>query len=561
MKLHRSASVLSFGLLAFAAGACSPKKLEAIVKQEPNSAPPPPPAAAVAGAQNVSEDASKFIDAILGARDKYDIWHLLEEKQKEIEDESNFDKKADDYRLAVTLSVPLLTLKGMAYRMRPIVEKEGFIEALTGEKRRSDAVQSMFLSILRNTASALPLMAPTSQWSAGFSFFTEPLVTSSSLLAQKKKTDADFGKNIDPKDEVGEAQRWDSVTAAQNYMCGEVRKSIVDMKDRLAAFKFSNRGENGIEGAIVMDARVAFGVLSDDPETGNPKPNDFLSKPQDQGGIAPLNRFAVLRLEDVRLMAAGAAMGLHNLSVFCAYDQSGAVDLLAEVGSFVATDGFGTRADVQGLTALERDKILKKVRKRQGNGNYLKVRNQADLQAAWGYLQKSVEWTSGVWETVKERNKTDPLREMLLANPLAVSPFDRWTESNLDAIKALVATSGDNQFVKLVSPVTGESVEVNLRGFYFQAPNDSFAFLPQDFDKTGNGKDLGETLVSGKSIAYRNFRYGRPLKWSKDVYGTFLKYGNQDAGGESMDIRPAIRVLGATWGGWLIAGPLAGLAY
>jgi hypothetical protein len=187
----------------------------------------------------------------------------------------------------------------------------------------------------------------------------------------------------------------------------------------------------------------------------------------------------------------------------------------------------------------------------------LRSGGEAFLKDALGDLERAVDDTAASWEKVKA-NASNANANLLGLNPLRILPWDTFVDSNIGKIRDLVRAE---QGYPLTSTITNETVKVNLRAFYLNPRKDLRDYMPLDkqFEDKRETEELIQVGGRESKVKYKNYFHGRPLAWSGDVYKVYFPDLNVKEG--KADIRPAVRVLSQSWAGWIVAGPLAGMAF
>lgn len=539
---NRSFSMVSFRsvfgsalALSVLAGGCSPKQKADSGTRTGSS----PAAASVVGEGNMSQEARDLVALVSGVKSKFQILSLVAEARKEVDDPA-FASKPADYRLYQTLLSSLHASRGLLYRLQTVFTRANGIGDGT------DPVHSMFLSVARNSASALTLMSPTAQWRAGFAYFAEPLAPTEAVK-RAQGLNAEALEGVDP---IGPDSQFKNIQQAQAFVCSEMLAEATAFRNRLASFQFSNAGP-GLNNQVVFDLKGAMGSFRSNPDGD-------AETPVNADAIDPLNRFILVGPAEVKAMTAAVSMGLHNMRVFCAYEQDGFFELAEQMGRFFATDrGIAPFTQVEGLTAKKRLEMFQKVRQQKSKFMTLRGEGGAFLKDALGDLERAVKDTADSWEQV-QANASNANAGLLALNPMRILPWDRFTKSNLESIKALVASEGA---YPLTSTITNETVKVNLRAFYLEPRQDLRDYMPMD-NAFEDKRQLEEVIaVAGgeRKVTFKNYFHGRPLAWSGAVYKAYFPEVAVKDG--KADIRPAVRVLSQTWGGWIVSGPLAGFAF
>ncbi len=197
-----------------------------------------------------------------------------------VSENSKYDSyKSDDIKFAVAQVSLLKPLRGIVWKMIPVVDK-------------SKAIHSFVLTFVKKLATDLSIILPTEQWAAGFEYITQPY--------------AEAGKI---------ANQFNGEADVQVFMATQVYKALETAIDRVSHLNFSN-------GEMIWDKQVFYGSLT------------FKDNRDRYRLIGELERYATLTA--LHSTAFRLALG----RVFSA--QNGVL-LAKKLGNLYGWDGFATR--------------------------------------------------------------------------------------------------------------------------------------------------------------------------------------------------------------------------
>ncbi|WP_142697177.1 hypothetical protein [Bdellovibrio sp. NC01] len=259
------------------------------------------------------------------------------------------------------------------------------------------------------------------------------------------------------------------------------------------------------------------------------------------------DRYTLIGSAEKWALLAAKQMGLHYLTAFRSYSVKNVMAMSKEMGSLYGVDGFTTsllpNGSVDGVNSLERTAVFKKPKYA---GTFILYRDgRLWMERSFNHMKEAVSYLRIAWEEVKDK----PAAENFLLNPAFFVGFDRQINNHLSVLEEMVQGP-----TKIRSRLTGETMVVDLKGFYMNPPNDVKSLLPTSFDMT---QKFSKTQIKvGKSakaedVSYYNYFHGRPTDWNVNAYKTIfpeIKKGS--------DVSTAARVLAQSWGGVVLAGPL-----
>lgn len=295
---------------------------------------------------------------------------------KLVELDKNYDKLPTDLKFVASQIIPLRALRGIVWRMIPVVES-------------TKIAHSMLVTQVKNIAVNLKIFLPTDQWSAAFDYITKPFVENGSFPFTKQgEIVTQFPKG--------------SELAVQSY----IRSAIVPMMKKSAErLEALDLGEDG----VVWDNKFLYG------------PGSFPSA---------MDRYA-LAGEIEKHIALMYLDGSISESMYqSAYSLEGSLKMNQEIGKLYGFDSLFSQVD--GVPAEKRVNIIRSGkfsnwgRKFQDGNDW--------LESSWYYLNKSVEHADIAWSGLKDRE----ISEIYIADNSYAMPFQRPINLRMDNIKKMM---------------------------------------------------------------------------------------------------------------------------
>lgn len=429
------------------------------------------------------------------------------------------DKALVDLEAAIQKPGVSLSLRFVGNQLVPFRSFRSFVYKMVhlAELAEPRAVHSVLLSFVQQSNQFLKIYMPEHRWQLIFDYVTEPYSKDEKQFQTVHEMQSYL---LDRKTSEGAPKSI--MTALQNTALG-LKKLESEMKS----------------GRVVWDNRILYGS------------NTFKDN---------VERFRVLRAVDYHAALAAVHANIAGINFFTAYAFHNYFHLLGELGQLYGLDGFsvinsaaklagftGLHPDVQGAPAWDRHQVLVQDKFKKTFELYSeKSFGQNQMAAAFKSIKESAHETALVWEELKGR-PTDQEGSFLVDS---INPYSR--AAGLSISKMLELVDGT---ALLTSPVTGDSVQVNLGAFFNEAPKNLLSLLPKDF-KDKNLFRKPKKFSDGSSISYRNYDRGRPVSWSNSAYSNlFPELKNKSASGK--EVGDYARVLAQTWGGGLVGLPLA----
>ncbi|MBX9766778.1 MAG: hypothetical protein K2X47_05855 [Bdellovibrionales bacterium] len=403
---------------------------------------------------------------------------------------------------------PLLALRGIVWKLRPLFERPMGKHKFIG----NPATQGIAVQFVRQVATGIETFFPTDQWRAGFDFLTIP------------------------SKEMSSEDQFKTVYQFQVYLEGPVRTAIREGINRISEIIKSQPNQY-----FVWDNQIGYG----------------------SGAFADgMNRFIGYGPAEMYVARAAMFRMLHALHLFSAYNQDALISVQEELGrKFGVNTALGDNDDI-GMTSQERVEIIRRYNRSK---RFMKRHATAELNGIkiMGLAHQSLTLFAADLNSAHAFLTGPGAR----ANPaLAVNPgkyqadIDNMLSKGVSDLVAMVQRG-----TTLRSLLTGKMVWVDVPNFYVgNPPADMGAFLPtaDGFD-TSRPKDLSTPGRDGE-LSYRNYRYGRAIRWNYDAWKSYVAFSPQDD--RKMEQRPsndqflleARQTIGTTYGGALGFG-LAGM--
>jgi hypothetical protein len=442
--------------------------------------------------QNMSQDMRNFRDRFVNVKDQNDVAELIRVAAEKL---ANGDYKDKDVRLVAAQLLPIQRMRGILWRLKPIVETQ-------------KALHSTILTSMMTIATSSRIFAPqgaadvdgTYSWKAVNRYFAWPY--------------------------KGIGAQFQTVEQFQTFLLQEVAPSIGQASKVLEEMSIADSEPVVWDNALIY-GRGSFG-----------------------GSYDSKDRYVTLYEGEKLMILSGLAAMRHNLLFFAQYNYDQLPQYIGDLAYLVGVDT--VRWDANGISAIDRAKKLCGESYPNGgcNAKYPQLftkRGISVMSEAKNYLDQSVNYLDLAWKDIKRRGGTSPsLPDYQLLDPAKLLPWARITDANINNLKLLIA----GQPVHNV--VTGKLVQVDFPKFYSQPPQDLKEFVPTAFDPKPR------TLTVDGVDNVRNYEFGMSTQWNAQIYANYFPPINgtpQVASGK--EIPEIMRDLSQTWGGWFANAPLA----
>lgn len=401
--------------------------------------------------------------------------------------ESGYDKLAPDAKFFATQMLLLKPMRGLVWRMRPLFEKKKSKLDLFSGNK---ATHSAAVSGLRSLYHTTKIFVPTDQASAVFDYLVAP------------------SKDMLKKDQ------FETVREYQAFLVKVMLEELNTANTRLQALLKTGQTP------FVFDAKMLYGKGTFDDN---------------------LARFITFNDADVNLALASVEGAAHSILIFCAYNQDQLMNVAGDMGQLYGVDGF--KSDALGVTSKERRDLLEGYRgkkfleiKEKGYGQGLMSQALVRFQAHASYLKDAYDILA-----------VAPANSQAFLNPMF---FKADVQPSLAAgVKKMKELSLAPGSVR--SPITGETVEIDIPGFYAKAPEQMLDLLPNDFVSVTE-HEITVTNKAGEALKYRDYSEGRPTAWRNEEWKKLFP----SLGGKQ-NVADAFRVIGYSNGPGALFGPMS----
>lgn len=477
-----------------------------------------PAGSAMVGTEDMlSKEYIQFRNELIKVRSGIEF-HALIKKYDE-----SYDKipaTANDLKFTIARMAAWLPLKGIIWRMTPMVHKVA-------------VTQEVLLTTLKNFAEQVKINMPDSHVEAQMLFLSMP---TPDLVGKEFRYESDF---------VG-------------YLATDVYKSLQKSAARLQSITMYNVSSKGEQAPLLFDGKIRFGDNAF---------NDNYDDYERFKVVGEADRFAALSRTHRRM---------YSIAVMAGYNWNGHLALKREIGQLFGVgvaesalfDALPGADDVY-LRGVSRDARVATIKK------YTKLytltqHGQSWMNLAYFHLHMSGTYLGKTWDSIK--NNTGHYAAQL--DPEVFMARKEQVEVGMMNIKKLVGAYGPSAKgeARINGTMSGDEVVVNIKAFYENAPSDLKNLLPTSFSKNEDlnklkahpmyktisevkaGRDVLEVRFdNGKPVRFRNYLYGRSKGWSTapEAYGRLFPNSKKP-----QDIADAMRILNETRGSRLLTGGL-----
>jgi hypothetical protein len=393
--------------------------------------------------------------------------------------------------------LPLKNMRGIVWRLRPLVETKGVSGAFSGNR----ATHSAAVTMLRETAAGIDAYLPTDQWRAGFDYVTQP---------SEEMTTADQFKFVHDL----QAFTIAIVIPALKTASLRINDDVLPKMDTTTNF--------------VWDNKVAYGTGSMD---------DGVKRFVGHGRIeAMASRVMIMN-------------SIHAAYVGSAYNHDSLPQVVSAMGQLYGIDGFLPKAEL-GVTAEQRQRVFNSFLSADRSKGFLSIHPNGR-----GYMVKALEFArASVAESalIAKALQDLPANSNKGLNPLLFqSSAQPFLMTGADRLNELMKV---DQAGEVRSGLTGKSVRVNISAFYTNPPMNLAYLMPNDWDHTGKPEPTITSKKSGETLSFRNYYRGRPISWDNSQWS---KYVPSASGASSDYMNEANRTLRSALGtnyGWAAMG-------
>lgn len=378
---------------------------------------------------------------------------------------ANYDSYSDDVKFFLNHMHPMLPLRGIIWRLRPLFEKKD--EFLGNKSTHVTAVQ-----FVRSVATGLKMFFPTEQWEAGFEYITTP------------------------SKDMTLSMQFKNIYQLQNFLMNSYAKQVSESTNRTKALLEKNPNE-----IYVWDNKMAFGIGA------------FEDDIQRYVGYGPA---------EVNFSIASGYRTLHDINLFCAYNQDHIINVAGDFGAHFGMDSlpsFVRGKSELGITDKERITVMLNA---VNNHRFLELRNYQGttygtnrMRDAYNALVNSVTYAQNSYELLQGKTAT----KAMAFNPVLYQSQSQ--DRLLTGVKNMAAAVKGPTLVR--DPISGKSVKIDLPAFYKTPFTSLKSLMPTKFDEAGS---LETEIKNSKNevMKYRNYYRGRAVGWNnnKEAWGKIV---------------------------------------
>lgn len=253
-----------------------------------------------------------------------------------------------------------------------------------------------------------------------------------------------------------------------------------------------------------------------------------------------INRYKLFDKIEREVFVASLEAGLGQIYFSKSYSAKNAGDFSSEIGKKLGVNVILSFGKVNGLTPKD---VVKVLNKKKFNEFGKKVSCQvmsgeACTVAAYSLAKSSVERLDAVWDDFRAyRNSSQ--NQFFLDSSFFSKNFN---DENIRKIKTFFS----EDFVAIRSSITGEVIEVSVKNFYMNPPQDLKALMPTSFEIQ---KYRFISAQKGREDKYRNYFYGRPTAWNAKAYEAYFRSGQSGEALSPKKIGMISRIMSHAFGG------------
>lgn len=393
-------------------------------------------------------------------------------------------------------------MKLLASQLIPLRAWKGFVFRFRPLAEKANIVHSVLLTNVMNFAATMRFYFPTEQNEALFAYVTEP-----------------YEKAIQFQ-EAEDLQSW-----IEGTLYPITQFSAQQVKDLPVATP------------VVWDGKI------------------FNSEATFEGS----DRYSLFGEAEKNAALAGYNQGMAWMTSFLAYKVKNLIPMTKKIGNLYGMDGFPFFGSVSGVPIEERVEVVK---------SYPEVfslvgekHSEKWLGISLNHLREGMTYAKEAWRTIRDGGES----EINMINPIAIQGFRRGINANIPELEKMLAGP-----TVLVSRVNGRKIQVNIP-VLFTKPRSLQAFLPKKpFAKDGSYyrnmflRDSRGQQWEQERVMFRDYFAGRAQNWDIEAYSDWVKVEEVVDGKpqwvpvkKSKDIQTLQQVLSQSWGGNLVAMPLA----
>lgn len=393
-------------------------------------------------------------------------------------------------------------MKLLASQLIPLRAWKGFVFRFRPLAEKANIVHSVLLTSVMNFAATMRFYFPTEQNEALFAYVTEP-----------------YEKAVQFQ-EAEDLQEW-----IENTLYPITQFSAQQVKDL------------PVRQPVVWDAKI------------------FNTEATFEG----IDRYALFGEAEKSAALAGYNQGMAWMTSFLAYKVKNLIPMTKKVGNLYGMDGFPFFGPVTGVPIEERVSVIKsypEVFSLRGDESSKKW-----LALSLEHMREGMIYAKEAWRTIRDSGES----EVNMINPIAIQGFRRGINSNIPELEKMLAGP-----TVLVSRVNGKKIQVNIP-VLFTKPRSLQAFLPKKpFSKDNTYyrslflRDRRGQQWEEERVMFRDYFAGRAQNWDVSAFADWVMI-EEVVNGKAQwvpvkagkDIQTLQQVLSQSWGGNLVALPLA----
>lgn len=393
-------------------------------------------------------------------------------------------------------------MKLLASQLIPLRAWKGFVFRFRPLAEKANIVHSVLLTSVMNFAATMRFYFPTEQNEALFAYVTEP-----------------YEKAVQFQ-EAEDLQEW-----IENTLYPITQFSAQQVKDL------------PVRQPVVWDGKI------------------FNTEATFEG----IDRYALFGEAEKSAALAGYNQGMAWMTSFLAYKVKNLIPMTKKVGNLYGMDGFPFFGPVTGVPIEERVNVIKSypevfsLRSDEGSKKWLALSLE--------HMREGMVYAKEAWRTIRDSGES----EVNMINPIAIQGFRRGINSNIPELEKMLAGP-----TVLVSRVNGKKIQVNIP-VLFTKPRSLQAFLPKKpFSKDNTYyrslflRDRRGQQWEEERVMFRDYFAGRAQNWEISAFADWVMI-EEVVNGKAQwvpvkagkDIQTLQQVLSQSWGGNLVALPLA----
>lgn len=403
--------------------------------------------------------------------------------------------KESDTKFFVAQLIPLRSMRGIVWRLKPLVSDVKL-------------THSLLLTYTKSLVVNAQMYFPTNQTKALIEYMTQPFVANGVAPWANK---GEIVEEFSGASSGGEAE-------LQAHFTSVVIPMLMTAAKRVEMTNFGQAWR-------VFDNRLWYGE------------NTFPDA---------LNRYALVGEVERQVTLANLYGAISELSFQAAYRWSGTLQLNHEISNLYGFDFILSAVD-----GVPMEKRVDVIRKSKFSDWGQLIDKQLVSGQSWDYLNRAVNTSDLAWEGMKLRKPS----ELTLYNNSNALPFQRVGNLRMATLKQLL--QGSKAVTSTING--NDTIIVDLKSFYANPPRDLKELYPVKggFKKGGDRLEVLLDTKNGKvKKAYRDYTIGSGERWDVSANSPYRTLFPQVTDG-SKDFIRHVRVLSQAWGASAIAVPIS----